>query len=165
MMELTNNLDFHIDLHQRLGERVDLDETRVDSARKATELGDETDVALVDRLVRVGAADATRHSTEGSDERAESVDHTTIPAGVGGILGVGFDDLGVGRLEVLAARRLHLDDGVVGASCRACVGGDVAVGRPLDGVAVGLGEAHYGDWECLLGVSVDVNAVVVYDSD
>ena len=90
-----HNLNLDIDLHERFGERVDLDETRVDGASETTELGDETNVALLDGLVRVRAADAARNRTEGTDGRTQSIDHAAVPAGARGIFGVGLDDLGV----------------------------------------------------------------------
>lgn len=51
-----HNLNLDIDLDEALGERVDLDETWVNGAVETTELGDETNVALRDRLVWVRAA-------------------------------------------------------------------------------------------------------------
>jgi hypothetical protein len=92
---LTNNLDLDIDLSERLRQRVDLDETRVDGARKATELGDETNIALVDGLVGVRAAKTAGNGAESTNGRTQGVDHAAIPAGAGRILGVGLDDLGV----------------------------------------------------------------------
>lgn len=67
-------LDLDVDLEEVLGERVDLDEAGVDGLVEAAKLGDEADVALLDRLVRVGAADATRDSAHGADDGAEGVD-------------------------------------------------------------------------------------------
>lgn len=67
-------LDLDVDLHQSLAERVDLDQTRVDSAVKLAELGDETDITLLDALVRVGAADAARDGTHGTNAGTEGVD-------------------------------------------------------------------------------------------
>lgn len=49
-------------LYNALGQRVDLDQTGVDSLVEATKLGDQADIALVDVLIRVGAADAARDS-------------------------------------------------------------------------------------------------------
>jgi hypothetical protein len=95
MLILTNNLNLDIDLSKRLGKRVDLDETRVDGTRKATELGDKTNITLVDRLVGVRAADAAGNGTESSNGRAKSVDHATIPASARRILSIRLDDLGV----------------------------------------------------------------------
>ena len=143
-----HDLNLDIDLHERFGQRVDLDETGVDSTSEATELGDQTDVALLDGLVWVRAADAARNRTESTDGRAQGVDHAAVPASARGILGVGFDDLRVRWLEVFAARWLHVDDGVVRASDGR---GKVAVGRPLDGIAaVGLGKAHCGGCVCMV---------------
>ena len=48
-----HNLNLDIDLYERFGERVDLDETRVDGASETTELGDETNVTLLDGFVLV----------------------------------------------------------------------------------------------------------------
>lgn len=69
-----DNLNLDIDLDESLGERVDLDETWVDGTVETAELCDETDVALGDRLVGVGAADAAGDGAEGADAGAETVD-------------------------------------------------------------------------------------------
>ena len=111
-----HNLNLDIDLHERFGERVDLDETRVDGASETTELGDETNVTLLDGLVRVRAADAARNRTEGTDGRTQSIDHAAVPASARGIFGISFDDLRIAWLKILAARWLHVDDRVVGTS-------------------------------------------------
>ena len=111
-----HDLDLDIDLHERFGERVDLDETRVDGASETTELGDETNVTLLDGLVRVRAADAARNRTEGTDGRTQSIDHAAVPASARSIFGISFDDLRVRWLKVFTTRRLHVDDRVVGTS-------------------------------------------------
>jgi hypothetical protein len=69
-----DDLDLDVDLDEALGKRVDLDETGVDSTRKAAELGDQTDVALRDRLVGVGADDAARNGSAEADPVTKSVD-------------------------------------------------------------------------------------------
>ena len=159
----TNDLNLDIDLYERFGERVDLDETRIDGASESTELGDETNVTLLDGLVWVRAANAARDRTESTDGGTQSVDHAAVPAGARGVFSVGLDDLRIAWLKVLATRWLHVDDGVVGASDGRR---KVAVRRSLDGVAatVGLGKAHCGDSVVLLGClllmwSVDWNGV------
>ena len=53
-----DDLDLDVDLHQLLGERVDVDQTGVDGTREAAELGDETDVSLRHGLVGIRADDA-----------------------------------------------------------------------------------------------------------
>jgi hypothetical protein len=113
---LTNNLDLDIDLSKRLRQRVDLDKTRVDGARKATELGDKTNITLVDGFVGVRAAKTAGNGTESTNGRTKSVDHATIPASARCILGVGLNDLSVRWLEVLATWRLDIDDGLAGGS-------------------------------------------------
>lgn len=157
-----DNLDLDVDLNERFGERVDLDKTRVDSTSKTTELGDETNVTLLDRLVWVGAAEAARNRTKSTDGRAESVDHAAIPASAGSIFGIRLDHLRIRWLKVLATRWLDVDDGVAGTSDGGRV---VAVSRPLYGVAVGLGEAHCGDgvWRdvCLLWLLIKAIGMVV----
>ena len=50
---LTNDLDLDIDLDQVLGQRVDLDETRVYSSGEATKLRHEADITLRDLFHRV----------------------------------------------------------------------------------------------------------------
>jgi hypothetical protein len=152
-----DNLDLDVDLNERFRERVDLDETWVDGASETTELGDETNISLLDRLVWVWAAETARNGTESTDGRAESVDHATIPASARSIFGVGLDDLRIRWLEILTAWRLDVDDGIVGTSDR---WRRVAVRGPLDRVAVGLGKAHCGDGVCLF-VCCDNLAIVV----
>ena len=69
-----NDLDLDIDLNEALGERIDLDETRVDGTRKATEFGDETNVTLRDRLVGIGADDAAGNGSAETNALTEIVD-------------------------------------------------------------------------------------------
>lgn len=135
--ERTDNLNLHIDLNEALAQRVDLDQTRVHGARKATELCHQANISLVDRLIRVWADDAAGNGSEGSDTGAQAVDHAAVPAGVGGIFSVGLDDLGVGRLQVLAAWRLDVDDRV---------GGMARVERCLAGVGVAVGFDAVHGW-------------------
>lgn len=55
------------------------------------------------------------------------------------ILGVGLDDLGIAGLQVLAAWRLHLDNGLVLAASRSAAGmveWRLAIGVGVAGVAV-----------------------------
>lgn len=110
---LTNNLNLDVDLNQLLRERVDLDETRVDSASKTTEFGDETNITLRDRSVGVGADDTARNSSKVTNDGTKGVDHASVPSMLGVVFGVGLDNRGVGRLQVLTARRLDLDERVV----------------------------------------------------
>ena len=140
----TDNLNLHIDLNQLLGEWIDLDQTRVHGAVKATELGDQTDVSLANRLVRVWAHDAARDRSAETDTRPQVVDcaqsvnreinrsdecghtHRSIPAMGAGILALALQDLRIGRLQVLTSRRLHVDQAVDGLGRtvgRAAVGG------------------------------------------
>jgi hypothetical protein len=69
-----DNLDLDVDLNQALRQRVDLDETRVDSAREAAEFGDQTDITLRDGLVRVGADEAARNSSAETNTLTKVVD-------------------------------------------------------------------------------------------
>ena len=68
------NLNFDIDLNETLAERVDLDQTRVDSLVKATELRNQANIPLVNTLVWVGANDAAGDCAQGTDAGAEGVD-------------------------------------------------------------------------------------------
>ena len=70
-----DNLDLDVDLDQVLAEGVDLDEARVDGLVELAELGDETDVALANSLIRVRAADAAGDRTNRSDDCAKGVDY------------------------------------------------------------------------------------------
>ena len=118
------NLDLNVDLGETLGEGVDLDETRVDGLVEAAKLGDETDVALVDMLVRVGAEDAAWDGTHCTDASANGIDHGAIPA-----LGVclvannssiaALEILRLGGLDGHLIVRLEANGGV----CVGCLGG------------------------------------------
>ena len=70
-----HDLNLNIDLNKTLRERIDLDKTWVDCAVEATKLGDKTNITLVNRLVRVGANNATRNSTAETDEGTEIADY------------------------------------------------------------------------------------------
>jgi hypothetical protein len=76
----TNDLNLDIDLNETFTERVDLDETGVDSAIEATKLGDETDVTLRDRFVGVRTANAAGESSHGSNTLAQGVDCAKMSA-------------------------------------------------------------------------------------
>jgi hypothetical protein len=65
--ELTNDLDLNIDLDKTFTERVDLDETGINSAIESTEFGDETDITLRDRFVGVRTDDAARDGAHSSN--------------------------------------------------------------------------------------------------
>lgn len=67
LLRYLHDLDLDIDLYELFGERVDLDKTRVDGASETTELGDETNITLVDRLVGVRAAKAAGNGTESTN--------------------------------------------------------------------------------------------------
>jgi hypothetical protein len=64
---LTNDLNLDIDLNKTFTERVDLDETGINSTIESTEFRDETDVALRDRFVGVRTDDAAGNGTHSSD--------------------------------------------------------------------------------------------------
>jgi hypothetical protein len=69
-----DDLDLDIHLKKLLRQRVDIDETWVDSACETSKLCDETDVSLVYRLVGVRADDAAWDSSYGTDAATEGVD-------------------------------------------------------------------------------------------
>jgi hypothetical protein len=123
------SLNLDVDRDETLAERVDLDETRVDSLVETTELGDKTNITLLDVLVRVRADYATRNGTHGTNASTEGVDHGTIPA-----LGVGLALHGgsIALLEVLLLGRhdihLVLGDEAASALLRS-LGADIAIGR------------------------------------
>lgn len=70
----TNNLNLDINLNKTFTERVDLDETGIDSTIESTELGDQTDVTLRDGFVGVRTANAAGESSKSSNARAQGVD-------------------------------------------------------------------------------------------
>jgi hypothetical protein len=72
--ERTNDLDLNIDLDKTFTERVDLDETGINSTIESTEFGNETDITLRDRFVGVRTDDAARNGTHGSNAGTKSVD-------------------------------------------------------------------------------------------
>lgn len=104
-----DELNLDVDLDEALRERVDLDETWVDCAREAAELGDEANVALIDGLVRVRADDAAWNRAASTDAVAQGVDHAAVPAVGARILRLCDDDLRVRGLQVLRLRRLDCD--------------------------------------------------------
>ena len=69
-----DDLDLDIDLDEFFGQRVDFDETGVDSAVETTEFGDQANIALADRLVRVGADDAAGDGAAETEAGTEIVD-------------------------------------------------------------------------------------------
>jgi hypothetical protein len=64
----TNNLNLDIDLNKTFTERVDLDETRINSTIESTEFGDQTNVTLRDRFVGVRTADAAGEGAHSSNK-------------------------------------------------------------------------------------------------
>ena len=123
----TNDLDPDIDGDKVLGERIDLDQTRIDCAIESSEFGHETNISLVDWLVRVRADDAARDSPKKTDGAPESVDcesisvsarevevlvarltHCAVPAVAISI--VCCERLSVLGLQVLTLGRLNVDD-------------------------------------------------------
>ncbi|KAI6756254.1 hypothetical protein HG530_011990 [Fusarium avenaceum] len=69
---LLNVIDTESSL-ESLAERVDLDQTRIDSLVELSKLCNETDVALVDFLVRVGADDTAGNGAHGSNDASKDV--------------------------------------------------------------------------------------------
>ena len=69
-----DDLDLNIDLDELLGQRIDLDKTRVDSAVETAEFRDEADISLADGFVGVGADNAARDGTAETDAGPEVVD-------------------------------------------------------------------------------------------
>lgn len=69
----TNDLNLNVDLDELFGKRVDFNETGVDCAIEATKFGDQADVSLANRLVRVGAHDTTRDSSTETNARTEVI--------------------------------------------------------------------------------------------
>lgn len=111
----TNNLDLDIDLDETFGERVDLDKTWIDCAVETTELGDQTDITLRDRLVRVGTEDTAGNSSHGSNARTEGVDHTSIPAMVA-LIAFTSESLRIGWLEIFSLWWLNIDQWIIAAT-------------------------------------------------
>jgi hypothetical protein len=72
-----DDLDLDIDLDKLLRQRVHVDKTWVDSAGETTELGDQTDVSLIDRFVRIGADEAAWNGAGCTDAAAKGVDLDT----------------------------------------------------------------------------------------
>lgn len=99
----TGNLDLHIDLVKFFAERVDLDKAGVNCLVELAELGHETDVALVDLLVGIGAQYAARDRAEATDAGAKAIDHRTVPALW---VGIAVDNLSIALLQILLSRTL-----------------------------------------------------------
>lgn len=122
------NLD--IDLNEAFTERVDLDETRIDSTIEATKLGNQANISLGDRFVWVRTEYATWNSTQSSNARSKSIDwmrlagrnrggadlvhtHASIPAMSLSI--VALQDLSITWLKVFSTGRLDVYERVVAA--------------------------------------------------
>jgi hypothetical protein len=69
-----DDLDLDVDLNELLGERVDVDETRVHGAREATELCYQANIALRHGLVGVWAAETAWDCAEGANDTTKGVD-------------------------------------------------------------------------------------------
>lgn len=80
LMRDVSNLDLDIDLYQLLSDRVNLCQTGVDNLVEFAKASNETDRALGDGLVRVGAADAAGDGSEGADEVSSGVHETAVNA-------------------------------------------------------------------------------------
>lgn len=103
-----------------------------------SKLGNQTNFTLFDRLERVGAAEAARNRTHTTDKRAQTVDHTRIPAMGSGILSILFDLMGVSGLQVIGTRRLHVDQ---------TTGPSIAL--VLRDMLAGIGRSrHFGRYVC-----------------
>lgn len=102
-----DDLDLDRDLTDLLAERVDLDQSGIDTARELSERRNESYATLLDLLVRVGAAEAARNGTEKSSEATEAVDHGSIAPMVDIRAG---DLLRVTRLHVGLAERLDVHE-------------------------------------------------------
>ena len=64
----TNNLNLDIDLNKTFTERVDLNETGINSAIESTEFGDQTNITLRDRFVWVRTTDAAGEGAHSSNK-------------------------------------------------------------------------------------------------
>ena len=106
----TDELDLDVDLNKFLRQRIDSDKTRVLCAVEAAKFGDQANLSLTNSFVRVGADDAARNSATGADNSSKAGDHTAVQAVHRRLLGVRLDNMSDGRLEILAAWRLDLDD-------------------------------------------------------
>lgn len=69
-----NDLNLDVDLDNTLRQGVDLDQAGIDSLVETAEFGDEANVALIDILVRIGAANAARDGAKGTDNGTQAVD-------------------------------------------------------------------------------------------
>jgi len=94
----TNNLNLDIDLDESLGKRVYVNKTRVDSAGETTELGDESDISLIHRLVWVWATETSWNGSEGAEAGTEGVDHRSVPSMRLDFLCIWLDNLSIRRL-------------------------------------------------------------------
>jgi hypothetical protein len=122
----TDNLDLDIDLDEALAERIDLDETGINSSVKTTEFRDEADVSLRDGLVWIRADDTAWNRAHSTDTASQTIDydmlesckiaqgpsasltHASIPAMVS-LVALAGEGLCITRLEIFTFRRLDLD--------------------------------------------------------
>lgn len=75
-----SNLDLDIDLCQLLSDRVNLCQTGIDNLIEFAKASNETDGALCDGLVRVGAADTAGDGSESADNVSGGVHDTAVNA-------------------------------------------------------------------------------------
>jgi len=111
-----NYLNLNIYLDQVLRQGIHLNQTGIHSSCKATELGDQADISLSNRLVGIRTDDTAWNGAERADDITKGVYHGAVPAMLTRIFGVGLDDARVRGLKILTAWRLDLDEGVVGCS-------------------------------------------------
>lgn len=106
-IELTDDLNLHVDLNQVLGERVDLHKTGIHSSGETAEPRNKTNVTLGHWLVWIRAAEAEWNGSQVTNAATEGVDHASVPPMLG-IFGVGLDDRGVRWLQVFATWRFDV---------------------------------------------------------
>ena len=75
-----SNLDLDVDLDHLLGDWVDLGKTVIHNLVELAKASNETDGALGDGIVRVGAADAAGDGSEGADDVSGGVHETAVDA-------------------------------------------------------------------------------------
>lgn len=69
-----HNLDLDINLDQLLAERIDLDKSRINSAIETSELGNESNVALIHWLIGIWTNDTAWNGSHATNAATERVD-------------------------------------------------------------------------------------------
>ena len=78
MLIHTDDLDFYINLNEFLTKRIDFHKARINSTIESAKFSDQAYITLRNRLVWVGADNATWDSTHCSDAGSKGIDYSIV---------------------------------------------------------------------------------------